>query len=220
MEQVLLDLIDCNPVYLEIMQARFEFYYDMHEKMLQATDGLLDFTHVGDDLGNQLGAMISMDIFDKHFALKYEKYFNMVHSYGARTMMHMCGCVYDFLPRLMEIGLDVYDVVQPTNEKMDIANLMRNFGHKLNFCGTMCVQSTLAWGTTDDVRQQVRKRLELFPKGGLFLGPTHAIQVGTPLENILAMYREASSLNENIDENILPIKDTCSSEEINMSKLF
>ena len=55
MEQVLMDLIDDSPVYQEIMEARFKFYYEMHERMLQAAGGLIDFTHVGEDLGNQRG---------------------------------------------------------------------------------------------------------------------------------------------------------------------
>ena len=75
MEQVLMDLIDDNPVYLEIMQARFDFYYHMHRRMLEAADGLIDFTHVGDDLGNQRGPMIGLGIFEKHFAPKYEELF-------------------------------------------------------------------------------------------------------------------------------------------------
>ena len=37
--------------------------------------------------------------------------------------MHMCGCCETFLPRLIELGLDVYDVVQPTTPAMDIAVL-------------------------------------------------------------------------------------------------
>ena len=49
-EQVLLDLITDDPVYLEIMDARFRFYYEMHEKVLQAANGLIDFTHIGEDL--------------------------------------------------------------------------------------------------------------------------------------------------------------------------
>ena len=60
MEQVLMDLIDDNPVYLEIMQARFEFFYEMHRRMLEAAGGLIDFAHVGDDLGNQRGPMIGL----------------------------------------------------------------------------------------------------------------------------------------------------------------
>jgi len=220
MEQVLMDLIDDSPVYLQIMQARFEFYYEMHQRLLEAAEGLIDFTHVGEDLGNQRGPMINMGIFEEYFAPKYGKYFDLAHRYGARSMMHMCGCCVDFLPRLIELGLDVYDVVQPTTAEMDIASLKERFGEKLTFCGTVCVQSTLAWGTVEEVEAEVDRRLELFSDGGLFLGPTHAVQAGSPLENTLAMYRRAGSLCEQIDELILSIETGDEPGKINMSKLF
>lgn len=221
MEEVLIDLLTDNPVYLEIMDARFKFYYDMHERALQAADGLIDFVHIGEDLGNQNGPMISMDIFEKHFAPKFKQYFDMAHSYGARTMMHICGCAYEFLPRLIELGLDVYDVVQPTTPVMDIANLHKQFGDKLVFCGSVCVQTTMAWDKPEDVEREVKRRLDLFPQGGLFLGPTHAIQVGSPMENILALYRSAGSLCEDIDESILSVTESSSDvDTINMSKLY
>ena len=74
---------------------------------------------------------------------------------------------------------------------------------------------------SEDVEREVNRRLELFPKGGLFLGPTHAIQVGSPLENILAFYRCAGSLIEKIDQSILDIvEDKESVDKIDMSKLF
>jgi len=219
MEEVLMDLATDNEVYLTIMEARFEFYYGMHERMLQAADGLIDIMHAGEDFGNQLGPMIGMEIFDKHFAPKLAKYFTMVHRYGARTMMHMCGCCEAFLPRLIELGLDIYDVVQPTTPKMDIACLKEHYGDRLTFCGSVCVQTTLPHGTVADVEREVRRRLGLFPKGGLFLGPTHAIQVGTPIENAVAMYRAAGSLRETIDDSILNIR--CEAEtKPDMSKLF
>jgi len=219
-EQVLIDLITDDPVYLEIMDARFRFYYDMHEWVLQAAEGLVDFTHIGEDLGTQSAQVIDFDIFDKHFAPKFKKYFKMVHSYGARTMMHMCGCVRAFLPRLIELGLDVYDVVQPTTPEMDIAVLKNDFGDDITFCGSICVQSTLAFGCVDDVVKEVERRKKLFSNGGLFLGPSHAIQVGTPIENIIALYKTAGSLVEEIDESILSIEEGKDAGEINMSKLF
>lgn len=145
----------------------------------------------------------------------------MVHRYGAKVMQHICGCCYELLPGLIELGLDVYDVVQPTTPEMDIANLQKQFGDKLIFCGSMCVQTTLAWGTPAEVEKEVKRRLALFPKGGLFLGPTHAIQAGSPLENIMALYKTAGSLCETIDESILSIKDsTADVDTINMSKLY
>jgi uroporphyrinogen decarboxylase len=219
-EQVLIDLITDDPVYLEIMEARFKFYYDMHERVLQQAGGLVDFTHIGEDLGTQNSQVIGFDIFDNHFTPKFRKYFDMVHSYGARTMMHMCGCVREFLPRLIELGLDVYDVVQPTTPEMDIAVLKNDFGAGITFCGSVCVQSTLAFGSVNDVVSEVNRRKKLFPEGGLFLGPSHAIQVGTPIENIIALYKTAGSLIEDIDDSILEVKDDKETGKINMSKLF
>jgi uroporphyrinogen decarboxylase len=218
-EQVLIDLITEDPVYLEIMDARFRFYYDMHERVLQAAEGLIDFTHIGEDLGTQTSQVIDFEIFDRHFAPKFKKYFDMVHKYGARTMMHMCGCVRAFLPRLIELGLDVYDVVQPTIPEMDIAVLKNDFGNGICYCGSICVQSTLAFGSEEDVIKEVERRKQLFSKGGLFLGPSHAIQVGTPLKNIIAMYKTAGSLSE-VNDTILSIKSEKNDAEVNMSKLF
>lgn len=219
MEQVLMDLIDDNPVYLEIMKARFKFYYDIHEKILKAGKGLIDFDHVGEDLGTQLGPMINMEIFEKHFTPKYSKYFKMVHSYGCRTMMHMCGTVWKFLDRLIEIGLEVYDVVQPTTPENDIESLAKRFGDRIIFQGSMDVQRELAFGTVDDVKKEVRRRLNLFPKGGLIMGPSHAIQPKSPLENTLALYRESGSLLDGIPRWIYEIEGS-ESDKINMSKLF
>ncbi len=219
MEEVLMDLVDNNEAFLEILDARFKFYYETQENILKESKGLIDFAHAGEDLGNQLGPMISMEIFDRHFSLKYEKYFKMVHKYGARTMMHMCGTVWPFLDRLIEIGLDVYDVVQPTTPENSIGELARIFGDRIIFQGSMDVQKELAWGTVEEVRREVQRRLELFPEGGLILGPSHAAQPGSPLENILAMYSEAGSLMKKIPDWVYKIRGQ-DSTELNMSKLF
>lgn len=76
---------------------------------------------------------------------------------------------------------------------------------------------------TPEVNQklEVRRRLDLFGDGGLFLGPTHAIQLGSPIENALAMYRAAGSLREEIDESILSIEaDEDAVDKIDMEKLY
>ena len=187
---------------------------------MEAAGGLIDFTHIGEDLGNQRGPMIGLPVFEKHFAARYGKYFEMVHQHGARSMMHMCGCAEKFLPRLIELGLDVYDVVQPTTPQMDIAVLKERFGDHLTFCGSVCVQTTLVSRSATEVAQEVQCRLDLFPQGGLFLGPTHAIQVGSPLENILTLYRVAGSLQEDIDSSILNVRENNRCDSINLSKLF
>jgi uroporphyrinogen decarboxylase len=104
-DQVLIDLVTDDPVYLEIMEARFKFYYDLHERVLQEAEGLVDITHMADVPGTQKAQVISFETFDKHFAPKLKRYFDMVHRYGARSMMHMCGCVRAFPLRLIDLSV-------------------------------------------------------------------------------------------------------------------
>jgi uroporphyrinogen decarboxylase len=218
--QVLEDLMTENPAFMEILDARFTFYYGLHERTLHAARGKVDILHVGEDLGTQHGPVISMEVFERLFAEKYGAIFALGHRYGAKTMMHSCGCVEPFVPRLIELGLDILDVVQPTTPEMDIAHLKRTFGDRLSFCGSMCVQSLLPNGRPDDVIREVRRRIDLFPQGGLILGPTHAIQVGTPIENILAMYKTAGSLVETVGEDILALAGGSENGEFDLFKLF
>lgn len=220
LQQVYEDLLTENPAFMALLDARFRFYYDLHERVLNAAGGMIDIIHVGEDLGNQNGPMISMDTFDRLLAPKYKAIFDLAHRHGAKTMMHMCGCVVNFLPRLIELGLDIQDVVQPTTPEMDIAYLHAHFGDRLTFCGSMCVQTVLPFGSVGDVTSEVHRRLELFPKGGLFLGPTHAIQVGTPLENILAMYTTAGSLAMDIKDAIKNTDDSSRQNDFDRFKLF
>jgi len=193
-EKVLFDIAERNPVYLALMEQRFRFFYEMTERALQAAGGLIDIVHVGEDFGSQRGLLISPRSFEALFAPKFEAMFALAHRYGARAMLHCCGSVRKLIPRFIEIGLDVLDVVQVSAAGMAIRELHAEYGRDLAFAGSVCVQSTLPFGTVEDVRREVALRLELFKDGGLILGPTHQIQAGTPLENILELYRTAGSL--------------------------
>ena len=193
-EQVLLDIATEDPVYLEIIERRAGFFFDYFTAMLEAAGGGIDVIHVGDDFGTQHGLLISPDTYNRLYRPKYARLAEIAHRFGAKLMFHCCGSVRGLLPDMIDTGIDIYDVVQVTAAGMEIEGLCRDFGDRLAFCGTVCVQSTLPFGTVDDVRREVELRQRLFPDGGLIIGPTHAIQVGTPLENILEMYRRAGGL--------------------------
>ena len=183
-----------DPIYRLLVEKRFRFFYDVTEKALRAAGGAIDFVHCGEDLGTQRGPTISMRSFERLFAQHFGDYFDLVHGYGARVLMHSCGSVRAFIPRLVDLGLDVLDVVQVAAEGMELGGLKRDFGKDLAFSGSMCVQTILPFASVKDVERETRWRMELFAEGGLILGPTHAIQVFTPIDNILAMYRTAGSL--------------------------
>ena len=193
-EQVLYDVGLEDPVFLALVEQRMDFFYEKIERSLRAAEGLVDVVCFGEDLGNQNGIMISPAKYDLLFAPHMKRLFDLAHRYGALAMMHSCGSVRDLIPRLIELGLDILEVVQVDAAKMDIRELHRDFYGKIAFCGSISVQSTLPFGSREDVVREVNLRKELFKDGGMVIAPTHAIQVGTPLDNILAMYETIGSL--------------------------
>ncbi len=99
---------------------------------------------------------------------------------------HSDGMIYPIIPELVEIGVDVLNPIQPT--AVDPARLKKDFGDRLCFWGSVDLQHTLPYGTPVDVRAEVIARLETIGKnGGLIIGPTHNVQLDTPLENFWAM---------------------------------
>lgn len=195
-EQVLLDIALEDPVYLALVEARFNFFYEMYRRVLEAGEGLIDVMCFGEDYGNQNGLLISPSSFEKLFASKLESLFALAHKYGAKTMMHCCGSCRRLIPRFIELGLDILEVVQVDAAMMDIRELHKDFYGDIAFCGSISVQNTLPFGTLEEVRKEVELRKELFSKGGMIIAATHDIQVGTPIENIIEMYRVIGSLNE------------------------
>ena len=107
-----------------------------------------------------------------------------------KLLLHSCGSVYDLIPDFIEIGIDILNPVQVSAAKMDTADLKKRFGDDLVFWGGGCdTQKVLPFGTPDEVRDEVKRRIEdLAPGGGFVFTQVHNIQAGVPPENIAAMY--------------------------------
>ncbi len=149
--QTMLDIGLRDPVFMLLLAKRFEFHYEVDKRVLEAADGEIDVVHFCEDLGGQNGPLISMATFDELFAPRFRLGFELAREHGALTMMHVCGGVRPLIPRLIEIGMDILDVVQVAAKGMEIEGLCREFARVVVFCGSMCVQSILAQGTPDSV---------------------------------------------------------------------
>jgi len=103
-----------------------------------------------------------------------------------KVAYHSDGCIYPIIPDLIEIGLDILNPIQPRS--MDPAKLKREYGDKLCFWGSIDEQYTLPFGMPAEVEKEVITRLKTLGRnGGLIIGPSHSIQLDTPLENFWAM---------------------------------
>lgn len=195
-EQVFIDIALEDPEYLEIVQEMTDFYYEHFKAILDAGGGEIDIVHIGDDYGGQRGPLISGDSFRRIFQPGIGKIAKLAHEYGAKLMMHCCGGVRQLIPDFADAGVDILDVVQVSASGMEIEGLARDFSGLICFCGSMDVQSILLNASTEEIKREVETRKRLFGNGGLILGPSHSIMPGTPVENVLEIYRSAGSLKQ------------------------
>jgi uroporphyrinogen decarboxylase len=108
----------------------------------------------------------------------------------ARVMFHSDGAVFDVLPDLIDAGIDVLEAVQTDAAGMDPHRLKQTFGSRIGFHGGISVQALLPRADAETVEAECRRLVDVFGRGGGYVAaPSHAIQVGTPPENVLAMLR-------------------------------
>ena len=141
--------------------------------------------HVGDDLGTQTGPFVPPKIFEEQLMPQYKRLFKVYKDAGWYMMMHSCGCITQFLPQLIEMGLDYLEPVQPC---MDLSLIKREFGKYLTFQGGIDTQQLLPFGSPDDVRREAAATIRLLGKGGgHVISPSQEVMKDVPLANIVAL---------------------------------
>ena len=168
-----------DPDFTQHLLGRLsDTFYNMHRRIFETCEGLIDLCQVTDDYGSQTGPLIGLDTF---------------REFGIRVFHHDDGAIRDFLPDLVGMGIDVLNPVQANCPGMAMPGLKRDFGASLCFHGGIDNQRVLPFGTPDEVRQTVREAIDTLgeDRTGYILAPCHNLQAVTPIENILAMYDEA-----------------------------
>lgn len=143
-----------------------------------------------DDLGTQRGEWVRRDLFEERVAPYYRRVFGWMHEHTRlKVFLHSCGSIWNLLPVLVDVGVDILNPVQCSAAGMDPLALKREFGDQLVFWGGgVDTQHVLPFGTPDEVRAQTRERLDIFaPGGGFVFNTVHNILPEVPPENLVAM---------------------------------
>lgn len=193
-QQMLMDLL-LNPDFAEALFWKVgavlkEFYH----AQLDAVGDFIEWVEIGDDLGSQSGPLISPDTYRALLKPVHADLIRSVKSHpsGVRVMYHSCGSILPFLPDFVEIGVDILNPIQVAARGMDPAVIKAEYGDQLCFLGGVDSQHLMPEGSPDEIRAEVRQRLqEMGPGGGYILAPSHNIGDDVPLENILAFFDAA-----------------------------
>ena len=168
-----------------ILDLPYHYHLAAAKKLTQMG---VDMIWIGDDVGAQNAMLISPKMWRKFLKPRMANFIAELKAINPQVKVayHSDGCIYPIIPDLIEIGLDVLNPIQPAS--MDPVRLKREYGERLCFWGSIDEQHTLPFGSPADVSAEVRSRLEtLGKKGGLILGPTHHVQLDTPMDNFWAM---------------------------------
>ena len=183
-EQFLIDMID-DPAIPFFILGR------IHDRELKryiaAAKAGMDVIHTGDDVATQRSLIMSPELWRRFIKPLHKELNDVAHAINpeVKILYHSDGDISNIIPELIDIGVDILNPLQP--ECMDLKKLKSEFGKHIVFDGTIGTQSTMPFGTPDDVRKKVAENKKLYGyDGALMISPTHVLEPEVPPENIMA----------------------------------
>ena len=176
----------------------FDLYLENHlrflDRVLQGVGEHVDILIFSDDMGHNDGPWVSPDTFNEIFKPRYQRMYDFVHeNSNCKIFLHSCGSIMEIIPGLIDAGLDILNPVQTNARNMDPVKLKKEYGKYLTFWGGgVDTRHVLPAKTPEEVKEDVKKRIEILGKdGGFVFAAIHNIQSDCPPENIIAMLEAA-----------------------------
>lgn len=191
-EQALANMVICPEVVVAALEHITGHMAAVLERSYKAIGPMVDLVFFADDLGTQNGLMISRQMYRDIIQPFHRRLATVAKTYApqATRMFHSDGAVFEILPDVMDAGVDMLEAVQTDAAGMDPQRLKDAYGATLGFHGAISVQHLLPHTDEKTVDRECRRLVEVLGKdGGYIAAPAHAIQVGTPTANVLAMLK-------------------------------
>lgn len=168
-----------------------DFYVTATVTMLKEGGADIDYVFCADDLGGQNGLLFSREMYREIVMPHHKRMFDAIKDYCPHIVYHSDGSVYDILPDVIEAGITCHEAVQIECANMEPEKLAAAFADKIAFHGAVSVQQILPYKQPEEVKAEVRRLKSILgAKGGYICAPSHAIQAGTPPENVVAFCEE------------------------------
>jgi len=196
-DEFLINLVTHKKEMEKMLDKLTEIHINNLIPLLDAVSPYVQIIQMGDDLGTQSGPMLSPELYKELFLPRHKRIYQTVKERtNMYVFLHSCGGIAEFIPYLIEAGVDIINPVQITARGMDPEKLKKEFGKDICFWGGgIDTQHILPNASPEKVKEEVRKNTEIFMKdGGFIFNQVHNILAGVPPENIVAMYEEVNSI--------------------------
>jgi uroporphyrinogen decarboxylase len=188
METALLKMLTEPEMFRAVINRITDFYLKANGIFYEATKGKIHAVLIGNDFGGQTGLMLSPDLIREFVFDGTRQLIDQAKSYGLKVMHHSCGSIFDIIPDLIELGVDIIHPIQALATDMEPWKLKDAFGDRVSFCGGVDAQNLLVNGKPEDVRRKVDELRDIFPTG-LIISPSHeAILPDIHPANVAALF--------------------------------
>ncbi len=188
-ERAYMDLVENRELAEYCLDRLFDLAYHNTVRIYEQIPGQVTFSYVAEDFGGQESLLISARLIRDLFIPRMKRMIDLAHSAGAYAFFHSDGAVRPILPDMIAAGMDLLNPIQWRCKGMERAALKRDFGDRIIFHGGVDNQQTLAFGSVQDVRDEVTYNIAVLGQGGGYiLAPCHNIQAVSPPENVVALY--------------------------------
>ena len=165
----------------------------------------VDALWFGEDLGSQTSTLISPDLWRVTFKPRYLRMLKQVKQINPNVIiiMHSDGAVAPLLNDFIEMGIDVYNPVQPNVPGSNPEHLKADYGDLISFFGGIDQQALLPTGDVDAIRKEVKYRCQVLgSNGGYLLAPAHILQADVEPDTIQVMIDAVNEFGR-YDENAI-----------------
>ncbi len=184
-----------QPDFCEVLiDQTLKFWMDWFRVFLDEVGDVVDVIMIGDDLAAQKGPLFRPEFYRSVVKPRHKQLVQYIRSRTqAKIWYHTCGACVEYIPDLLDNGIDILNPVQISASGMEPAGLKARFGSRLTFWGgAIDTQHVLPQASAETVREEVRRNLEIWkPGGGYVFNNVHNLQAGVPPENIVALYDAA-----------------------------
>jgi len=194
LERWFLDMVE-NPAFCQALLDRtLAYWLDYYTGFLGAVGDLVDVVMIGDDLTGQDGPLFSPRFYRKVVKPRQARLVRHIKSLTeAKVWYHTCGACVEYIPDLIENGVDILNPVQISAWGMAPERLKHEYGERIVFWGGgIDSQHVLPVASPEEVGEHVRRNVRAFmPGGGYVFNNVHNIQAGVPPENVVALFDAA-----------------------------
>jgi len=191
-DQWLIDLKLHPEIHKFIVEKIYHINLTLTLRLLEKVGNYTDIIALGDDLGTSTAPFVSPSDFKIHIKPYFKNLIRQIKKEfpHIKFYLHSHGQIMDLVPDLIDCGVDILNPILPL-DNMDPLKLKKDFGDKLCFEGGVDIEHILPFGSVDEVREHVKKIIDILAPGGGFIFKLQAISPLISYENLSTAYKIA-----------------------------